>query len=63
MNARLDNLLTGADPLLRGVVITSVAIAVIGMLLLVRASPPRPPPSSRGPASGEPPKLEAAFGA
>jgi len=38
MNARLDNPLTEADPLLRGVVITSVTIAVIGMLLLVRAT-------------------------
>ena len=38
MNARLDNPLTEADPLLRGVLIMSVAIAVIGMLLLVRAT-------------------------
>ena len=38
MNARLDNPLTEADPLLRGVLITSVAIAAIGMLLLVRAT-------------------------
>jgi hypothetical protein len=38
MNARLDNPLTEADPLLRGVLITSVAITAIGMLLLVRAT-------------------------
>jgi hypothetical protein len=38
MNARLDNPLTQADPLLRGVLITSLAIAAIGMLLLVRAT-------------------------
>jgi hypothetical protein len=38
MNARLDNPLTEADPLLRGVLITSVAIAALGMLLLVRAT-------------------------
>jgi hypothetical protein len=38
MNARLDNPLTQADPLLRGALITSVAIAAIGMLLLVRAT-------------------------
>jgi hypothetical protein len=140
MNARLDNPLTEAGPLLRGMLITALAVAAIGTLLLVRAavgggidhvtvrvdnqaalglqvdvidaagatvglgiaapktlttfqelpdigpgwtfvvtygarqvhrvamtkaeppeagrsrSPPRPPPSSRGPASGEPPK-------
>jgi hypothetical protein len=38
MNARLDNPLTEADPLLRGLLITTLAIAAIGMLLLVRAS-------------------------
>lgn len=38
MNARLDNPPTEADPLLRGVLITGVAIAAIGMLLLVRAT-------------------------
>jgi hypothetical protein len=38
MNARLDNPLTKADPLLGGVLITTLVIAVIGMLLLVRAS-------------------------
>ena len=38
MNARLDNPLTEADPLLRGVLITSVAIVAIGVLLLVRAT-------------------------
>jgi hypothetical protein len=38
MNARLDNPLTEADPLLRGVLITTLAVAAIGMLLLVRAS-------------------------
>ena len=38
MNARLDNPLTEADPLLRGVLITTLVIAAIGMLLLVRAS-------------------------
>jgi hypothetical protein len=38
MNARLDDPLTGTDPLLRGVLIASVAIVAIGMLLLVRAS-------------------------
>jgi len=38
MNARLDNPLTEADPLLRGVLIASVAITAIGMLLLVRAT-------------------------
>ena len=38
MNARLDNPPTEADPLVRGALITSVAIAVIGMLLLVRAT-------------------------
>jgi hypothetical protein len=38
MNARLDNPLTEADPLLRGLLITSVAVATIGMLLLVRAT-------------------------
>jgi hypothetical protein len=38
MNARLDNPLTAADPLLRGLLITTLAIAAIGMLLLVRAS-------------------------
>jgi hypothetical protein len=38
MSERLDNPLTQADPLLRGVLITSLAIAAIGMLLLVRAT-------------------------
>ena len=38
MNTRLDNPLTEADPLLRGVLITSVAIVAIGVLLLVRAT-------------------------
>ena len=38
MNARLDDPLTGTDPLLRGVLIASVAIVAIGTLLLVRAS-------------------------
>jgi hypothetical protein len=38
MNARLDDHLTGTDPLLRGVLIASVAIVAIGMLLLVRAA-------------------------
>ena len=38
MNARLDNPLTEADPLLRGLLITTLAIAAIGILLLVRAS-------------------------
>jgi hypothetical protein len=38
MNARLDKPLTEADPLLRGVLITTLAVAAIGMLLLVRAS-------------------------
>jgi hypothetical protein len=38
MNARLDNPLTEADPLLRGVLITSIAIVAIGMLLLARAT-------------------------
>jgi hypothetical protein len=38
MNARLDNPPTETDPLVRGALITSVAIAVIGMLLLVRAT-------------------------
>ena len=38
MNARLDNPLTEADPLLRGVLITSVAIVAIGMLLLARSA-------------------------
>jgi hypothetical protein len=38
MNARLDNPLTEADPLLRGVLITTLGIAAIGVLLLVRAS-------------------------
>jgi hypothetical protein len=38
MNARLDNPLTGTDPLLRGVLIASVTIVAIGMLLLARAA-------------------------
>ena len=38
MNARLDNPLTETDPLLRGVLITSIAIVAIGVLLLVRAT-------------------------
>jgi hypothetical protein len=38
MNARLDNPLTEADPLLRGVLITTLAVAAIGVLLLVRAT-------------------------
>jgi hypothetical protein len=38
MNARLDNPPTEADPVLRGVLITSVVITAIGMLLLVRAT-------------------------
>jgi hypothetical protein len=38
MNARLDNPLTETDPLLRGVLITTLVVAAIGMLLLVRAS-------------------------
>jgi hypothetical protein len=44
MNARLDNALTGADPLLRGVVITSV----VGL-----GTPParRSPPSRRSQTS------------
>jgi hypothetical protein len=35
MNARLDKPLTEADPLLQGVLITTLAIAAIGMLLLL----------------------------
>jgi hypothetical protein len=38
MNARLDDPLTEADPLLRGVLITSVVIVAIGVLLLARAT-------------------------
>jgi hypothetical protein len=39
MNARLDNPLTEVNPLLRGMLISTLAIAAIGMLLLlVRAS-------------------------
>jgi hypothetical protein len=38
MNARLDNPVTEADPLLRGVLITSIAIVAVGMLLLARAT-------------------------
>jgi hypothetical protein len=38
MSARLDKPLTEADPLLRGVLITTLVVAAIGMLLLVRAS-------------------------
>jgi hypothetical protein len=38
MNARLDDHLTETDPLLRGVLIASVAIVAVGMLLLVRAA-------------------------
>jgi hypothetical protein len=40
MNARLDNPLTQTDPLLRGVLITSVAIVAIGVLH--RTAVPRP---------------------
>jgi hypothetical protein len=38
MNARLDNPLTKTDPLLRGVLIASLAIVAIGMLLLARSA-------------------------
>jgi hypothetical protein len=38
MNARLDNPLTEAGPLLRGMLITALAVAAIGTLLLVRAA-------------------------
>jgi hypothetical protein len=38
MNARLDNPLTEADPLLRGMLITTLAVAAIGVLLLIQAS-------------------------
>jgi hypothetical protein len=38
MDQRLDDPSTGADPLLRGVFMATLAIAAVGMLLLVRAS-------------------------
>ena len=38
MSARLDKPLTEADPLPRGVLITALVVAAIGILLLARAS-------------------------
>jgi hypothetical protein len=38
MNTRLDDLTTTADPVVRGVVIVTLAITTLGVLLLVRAA-------------------------
>ena len=38
MNTRLDDLTTTADPVVRGIVVVTLAISIVGMLALIRAA-------------------------
>jgi hypothetical protein len=38
MNARLDDPTTTSDPILRGILIMTMAITIVGMLALIRAA-------------------------
>jgi hypothetical protein len=38
MNTRLDDLTTTADPVVRGIVVVTVAITIVGVLALIRAA-------------------------
>lgn len=38
MNTRLDDLTTTADPVVRGIVVVTMAITIVGVLALVRAA-------------------------
>ena len=40
MNARLDDPTTTSDPILRGILIMTMAITIVGMLALIRAAVP-----------------------
>jgi hypothetical protein len=39
MNARLDETTSTADPVVRGIVVVTLAIVIVGMPALIRASP------------------------
>jgi hypothetical protein len=38
MNTRLDDLTTTADPVVRGIVVVTVAITIVGVLAMIRAA-------------------------
>ena len=38
MNARLDEITSQADPVIRGIVVVTMAVTIVGMLALVRAA-------------------------